>query len=29
MAQEDLDRVMNKARSLGYKVEDLIWVEHN
>ncbi|HNR27700.1 MAG TPA: lipocalin family protein [Bacteroidales bacterium] len=29
MAQADLERVLNKARSLGYKVEYLIWVEHN
>ncbi|MFA5287781.1 MAG: lipocalin family protein [Bacteroidales bacterium] len=29
MAPEDLNRVLNKAKSLGYKIEDLIWVEHS
>jgi len=29
MAPADLDRVLNKARSLGYNVDNLIWVEHD
>ena len=28
MAPADLDRVLNRATSLGYDTSELIWVEH-